>query len=101
MGTRLRLGAQPLGARARRDMRGEVAPERRVGRVAGAARARAGGEQLLSAAEVAEMIGMTKEYVYELSRRGRIPTITFGRHRRYRREAVVRWLEELERRTLR
>lgn len=58
-------------------------------------------EHLLSADEVAEMIGMTREYVYELSRRGRIPTITFGRHRRYRREAVVRWLEELEGRSVR
>jgi excisionase family DNA binding protein len=82
-------------------MRGEVAAERRAGRVAEVGRPRAGSEQLLSAAEVAEMIGMTKEYVYELSRRGRIPTITFGRHRRYRREAVVRWLEELEGRTVR
>ena len=82
-------------------MRGEVAAERRAGRVAGVGRTRAGSEQLLSAAEVAEMIGMTKEYVYELSRRGRIPTITFGRQRRYRREAVVRWLEELEGRTVR
>ncbi len=58
-------------------------------------------EQLLSAEEVAEMIGMTKGYVYDLSRRGRIPSITFGRHRRYRRESVVRWLEDLEGRGVR
>ena len=58
-------------------------------------------DQLLSAAEVAEMIGMTKDYVYDLSRRGLIPTITFGRHRRYRRESVVRWLEDLEGRSVR
>ena len=31
-------------------------------------------EHLLSAEEVAEMIGMTNDYVYELSRRGRIQT---------------------------
>ena len=58
-------------------------------------------DRLLSADEVAEMIGMTKRYVYELSRRGRIPTITFGRQRRYRRAAVVRWLQEIEGRGVR
>jgi predicted DNA-binding transcriptional regulator AlpA len=35
-------------------------------------------EELLSAEEVAEMIGMTSEYVYDLSRHGRIPTIIFA-----------------------
>ena len=58
-------------------------------------------DQLLSAEEVAEMIGMTKGYVYDLSRRGQIPTITFGRRRRYRRHAVVRWPEQIEGRTVR
>jgi excisionase family DNA binding protein len=82
-------------------MHGDVAAEQRPGSVVEVGRTRRGSEQLLSAAEVAEMIGMTTEYVYELSRRGRIPTITFGRKRRYRREAVVRWLEELEGRTVR
>jgi excisionase family DNA binding protein len=53
-------------------------------------------EPLLSAEQVAEMIGMTTDYVYELSRRGRIPTITFGRTRRYRREAIEQWLAEIE-----
>ena len=36
---------------------------------------------------------MRVDYVYELSRRGRIPTITFGRTRRYRREAIEQWLD--------
>ena len=47
------------------------------------------------------MIGMTPAYVYDLSRRGQIPTITFGRKRRYRREAVVKWLADLEGRSVR
>lgn len=55
---------------------------------------------LLTAEEVAEMIGMTSDYVYSLSRRGRIPTITFGRQRRYRREQIEAWLEEIESGTL-
>lgn len=53
-------------------------------------------EPLLTAEQVAEMIGMTTDYVYELSRRGRIPTITFGRTRRYRREGIEQWLAEIE-----
>jgi len=54
-------------------------------------------DKLMTAEEVAEMIGMTSDYVYSLSRRGRIPTITFGRQRRYRREAIEAWLSDLER----
>jgi excisionase family DNA binding protein len=57
-------------------------------------------EPLLTAEQVAEMIGMRVDYVYALSRRGRIPTITFGRTRRYRREAIEQWLIEQERGTI-
>lgn len=57
-------------------------------------------EPLLTAEQVAALIGMRVDYVYELSRRGRIPTITFGRTRRYRREAIERWLIEQERGTI-
>lgn len=62
---------------------------------------RRSAERLLCADEVAELIGMTRAYVYDLSRRRQIPTITFGRQRRYRREAVIDWLVDLEGRTLR
>lgn len=51
---------------------------------------------LLTAADVAQMLGVPKSWVYEQSRAGRIPTVTLGRYRRYRREAVEAWLEELE-----
>jgi excisionase family DNA binding protein len=56
-----------------------------------------GRDRLLTAEQVADMIGMTTDYVYALSRRGRIPTITFGRSRRYRRDAIEQWLVEIER----
>jgi excisionase family DNA binding protein len=52
--------------------------------------------RLLTAEEVADVIGKTADYVYALSRRGAIPTITFGRTRRYRREAIEEWLSDLE-----
>jgi excisionase family DNA binding protein len=51
---------------------------------------------LMTAAEVARMLGVPTSWVYEQSRRGRIPTVTLGRYRRYRRDAVEAWIEELE-----
>jgi excisionase family DNA binding protein len=52
--------------------------------------------RLMSAEQVADLVGMDVEWVWKMSRRGAIPTITLGRSRRYRREAILRWLEELE-----
>jgi excisionase family DNA binding protein len=51
---------------------------------------------LLTAGQVAELLGVPKSWVYEQSRAGRIPTVTLGRYRRYRREAIEVWLEQLE-----
>ena len=34
--------------------------------------------------------------MYEQSRRGSIPTVTLGRYRRYRVEAIEEWIERLE-----
>jgi excisionase family DNA binding protein len=56
-----------------------------------------GRGRLLTAEEVAEILGVTPAWVYEQSRAGRIPTVTLGRYRRYRREAITAWLEQLER----
>ena len=55
------------------------------------------GQDLIDAREVAQMLGMTIDWVYEQSRRGRIPTITLGRFRRYRRAAIEAWLLSIER----
>jgi excisionase family DNA binding protein len=51
---------------------------------------------LLTAAQVAEVLGVPKSWVYEQSRRGRIPTVTLGRYRRYRLEAIDSWIRDLE-----
>ncbi|MDQ3647104.1 MAG: helix-turn-helix domain-containing protein, partial [Actinomycetota bacterium] len=51
---------------------------------------------LLTASEVAELLGVPKSWVYEQSRTGRIPTVTLGRYRRYRREAIEAWVTQLE-----
>ena len=51
---------------------------------------------LLTAGDVAELLGVPKSWVYEQSRAGRIPTVTLGRYRRYRREAIEAWVAQLE-----
>ncbi len=51
---------------------------------------------LLTADEVGQLLGVPRSWVYEQSRRGAIPTVTLGRYRRYRREAIEGWLKELE-----
>jgi excisionase family DNA binding protein len=59
-------------------------------------RASAASRSLVNAQEVAELLGVPASWVYEQSRRGKIPTVTLGRHRRYRLEAIQQWVETLE-----
>ena len=59
-------------------------------------RPRPGGGPLLTAEQVGELLGVPKSWVYEQSRKGRIPTVTLGRYRRYRAEAIEKWVAELE-----
>lgn len=51
---------------------------------------------LLTADQVAAMLGVPKSWVYAQSRRGCIPTVTLGRYRRYRAEAIASWVARLE-----
>ena len=51
---------------------------------------------LWTAHEVADLLGVSHEYVWQLSREGRIPTVSLGRVRRYRRESILAWLEQIE-----
>jgi excisionase family DNA binding protein len=53
-------------------------------------------QTLLTARQVAELLGVPQSWVYQQSRAGRIPTVTLGRYRRYRPEAISAWLVELE-----
>lgn len=50
-------------------------------------------DRLLEAQQVAEIIGMTADYVYALARRGEIPHLRFGRSVRFRPDDIDRWLE--------
>jgi excisionase family DNA binding protein len=51
---------------------------------------------LWTAHDVADMLGVSHEYVWQLSREGRIPTVSLGRTRRYRRESILAWIERIE-----
>ncbi len=55
-----------------------------------------GQRELLTADEVADLLGMGVEWVWAQTRAGNIPSISLGRYRRYRRQAIDEWLQELE-----
>lgn len=58
---------------------------------------RAEADSLLTAAEVAALLRVTKAWVYAETRRGALPHVRLGRYVRYRRAAVSAWVEEIER----
>jgi excisionase family DNA binding protein len=53
-------------------------------------------KKLLTADEVAELLGVKRSWVWAASRKGELPTVMLGRYRRYRRESIERWIEERE-----
>jgi len=81
-----------LSTERNREIRGELSE----GRNAAQERLVGVSQSLLSAGQVAQMLGVPKSWVYEQSRKGRIPTVTLGRYRRYRAEAITCWVEGLE-----
>ena len=52
--------------------------------------------RLLTVDEVAERLGVTKDWVWAQARAGRIPHVRLGRYRRFREEAIDAWLQQLE-----
>ena len=53
-------------------------------------------DPLLTAGEVAELLQVTKAWVYTETRAKRIPHVPLGRYVRYRRSAVLQWIGALE-----
>ncbi len=53
-------------------------------------------DELLTAAGVGELLRMSPAWVYEETRRRRIPHVCLGRYVRYRRSAVENWIGGLE-----
>lgn len=56
----------------------------------------AGADRLLDAREVAELLNVPTRWVREHTRSGLLPHVRLGRYVRYRREAVLAWLDEQE-----
>lgn len=56
--------------------------------------------RLLTVDEVADRLGVTKDWVWAQTRAGRIPHVRLGRYRRFREEAIDAWLEQLEQSSL-
>jgi excisionase family DNA binding protein len=53
--------------------------------------------ELLDADAVAEMVGMSKDWIYAEARADRIPHVKLGRYTRFRREAIEDWIRQAER----
>jgi len=53
----------------------------------------AGLDSLLSAEEVARIVGVRVDYIWALCRADEIPHLRFGRVKRFRRSAIAEWLE--------
>jgi excisionase family DNA binding protein len=49
--------------------------------------------QLISAGEAARLLGLPEERVYALARAGLLPSVRFGRSRRFSRHALAQFVE--------
>ena len=54
-------------------------------------------DRLLTADEVAALLSVPVSWVRESTRSGAMPHVELGRYRRYRRDAVLAWLEDCSR----
>ena len=55
-------------------------------------------DKLLTADDVAELMRVTRAWVYAETRRNAIPHLRLGRYVRYRRTAIEAWMAQIERR---
>lgn len=53
-----------------------------------------GQQEILNIEQLAPFLTVPKSTVYKLARDGRVPGHKVGRHWRFSREAILRWMEE-------
>ena len=53
--------------------------------------------KLLDVDEIAELLGVPKSWIYDRTRRGKIPHRKLGKYLRFDPEAIQKWLEEQNR----
>jgi excisionase family DNA binding protein len=56
-----------------------------------------GHDRLLTADDVAELMRVTRAWVYAETRRNALPHLRLGRYVRYRRSAIEEWMRTIER----
>lgn len=54
----------------------------------------------MTAIEVARLLGVSKDLVYEMARKGQIPHIRVRRRLLFRRESIEQWIEAQERKSV-
>lgn len=54
-------------------------------------------DPLLTADEVADLMRVTRAWVYAQTRRDALPHLRLGRYVRYRRSAIETWMRQVER----
>jgi len=54
----------------------------------------ASGKEVLTIDELAEYLKIAKSTLYKLAQEGRLPGQKVGRHWRFRKDAIDRWLDE-------
>lgn len=52
-------------------------------------------DRLLTAPEVADILGVHPNWVFAAAKRGQLPSVKVGRARRFSRTALEAWLEQL------
>lgn len=52
---------------------------------------------LLTADDVAAMLGVSRDWIYAEARAGRMPHVRLGRHVRFKAESIDEWISEQER----
>lgn len=52
--------------------------------------------QTITAKEAADYIGVSKDTIYDLSRKKKIPCVRVGKRILFRREALDKWMDEQE-----
>lgn len=53
--------------------------------------------ELLTADEVAAILGVNKSWVWRHARQGTIPVLQLGRYKRFRRESINQFIRDMER----
>ncbi len=57
----------------------------------------ANGDKLLTADDVADLMRVTRGWIYAQTRQDAIPHLRLGRYVRYRRSAIEQWMAQIER----